>query len=65
MFRKTLHVDTHGFVLTNFVAFFGTLGNWNQKVLNSFVVNLKHRQLDFVLLVRVVIGCDSSENLLA
>lgn len=64
MSRKSFDVDTHGFVLTNFVALFGSFGDGNKKVLYSFVVNFEHRHVHFELFVGVIIGCDSIENLL-
>ena len=65
MFRKSLDVYTHGFVLTDLVPLLGAFSDGNQEVLHPLVVNLEHRQLDFVLLVRVVIGRDSCKNLFA
>ena len=48
-----------------FIAFFGSLADRNQKILNSFVVNLKHGNIDFVLFIRIIVLVNSFENFLA
>lgn len=63
MLRKPLDVDTESLVLSDFMTLFWSLVNRNKEVLDSFVINLKHRNIDFVLFLRVIISPDSIEDL--
>ena len=61
----TFNLDTVGLVLSNLKAFFGSLGGVDEKILDPFVVDFHHGNLDLVGLVRVGIGRDTAEDFLA
>ena len=65
MLAHTFNINTESFVLSDFVSLGRSFVDRNQQVLNLFVVNFHHRDIDFVLLVFVRVFGNSVENLLA
>lgn len=65
MLRHSLYVYTKGLMLPDFMTFFGSFWNWNQKVLNPFVVDFHHRYVNLVVFVGIVVLGNSGENLFA
>ena len=64
MFRHSFHINSEGFMLSDFMALFWSLGYWDEQILHSFIVYFHHWYLDFVLLVAVLIFGDTIEDLL-
>ncbi len=60
-----LHVNAESLVLPDLVALLGTLSNRNEQVLHLLIINLHHRDLHLVLLVRVAVLGNPRENFLA
>ena len=52
-------------MLSDFVALLWSLGNRDKQVLHSFVINLKHGNMHFVLFIGVLVLRNSSKNLFA
>lgn len=61
MFRQSFDIDTQGLVLPDFVTLFGSFCDGDEKILNFFVVNLKHGHVNFVLFIGVLVVFDSIE----
>lgn len=62
---ESLYVHSEGLVFSNLQAFFWPLVDRDKQVLNSFVVDLKHRDVNFILLVLLLIVVNSREYFLA
>ena len=66
MLTHSLNIDSQSFVLPDFVSFWRSFVDRNQKVLNFLIVNFHHGYIDFVFLVGLVrVLSYPVENLLA
>jgi hypothetical protein len=62
---STFHVDTDASALTNFEAFFRSLGLFDKQVLDFLVIDLEHGSGDLEGLFFITICTDTSEHFLA
>lgn len=62
---QALNVNTKGFVLSDFVSLLGPFSDRNQQILDLLVINLKHRNIDLILFIGVIIFLYSIEDLFA
>jgi hypothetical protein len=61
----TFHVDTDACALSNFEAFFRSLGLFDKQVLDFLVIDLEHGSGDLEGLLFITISTDASEHFLA
>jgi hypothetical protein len=52
-------------MLSNFVSFLGSFRNRDEEVLHFFIIDFHHGDQNLILLARIVVFSDSSEDLLA
>ena len=65
MLAHALDINSQGFMLSDFMTFRRSFVDRNKQVLNFFIVNLHHGDIDFVLLIAVWFASYPVENLLA
>ena len=62
---RTFHINTYASALTNFEAFFRSLGLFDKQVLNFLIIDLEHGSGDLEGLLFIGISTDASEHFLA
>ena len=67
MFGQSLNINSEGLMLSDFKTLFdcSSFVYRNEKVLNFFVINFKHWDIDLVLFILLVIFADTIEDFFA
>ena len=55
VFGKSLHINSQGFVLSDFEALLCSFADRDEKILHFFVVDLKHRNINFILFIGIFV----------
>lgn len=63
MLSEPFDVHSKGLMFTDLQPFPRSFVDWNQQILNSFVVDFKHTDTHLVFLILLIIVVDSRENL--
>jgi hypothetical protein len=64
MLGHTFDINPMGFALPNFVTLLWSFGNRNDQILNSFVIDLHHRYLNFEISIGVLVFGNSGKYFL-
>ena len=65
MFAESVDKDSQGFALSNLESILGSVLDRNHEILDFLVVDLAHHGSYLVSLFGVIVGLDSSKNLIA
>lgn len=65
VFGEPLNIDTKCFVLSDFMSFLRPFRDGNQQVLDFFIINFEHGDVDLILFALILVIFDSAEDLLA